>query len=992
MGLPEEDSLPPTYPQHPLLPLDDTQVFNVDVSQAQNSLGSGPRSNPTQKNETQANLDIANDIIQDALPPTQANHETQASVFEDRTLHEDETGAVNFGHLSDLVRPSSPASQDGGFASAADGEWRSQFSHTPYKPDFLPPETPALPKNPFASKTGGAIPFDGTQLFGQTQLMTSAIKNHSPTSSRPSPNILHNSMSPNFIHTSPLKHRANVSSPTDIRTSSPTRLHEVPNTVIKNNGVHFAPDETPLQGKDTNMYMIPESPTLQRPRSSGSHQPMAHYETMQKSQERKATSDTAAGSASPDSDSDDAFQQIARKKRVERKRALAAEELDKIAFIKPKSAAARQQGRKRRRLSEDAPVLSHDRPDVVEDAVPEAIVAPVLRDSQKVSNGVDATPSLDESTKATPRDETEEQAAGQEHNKQSTAPPATAATDLIDEEMIPATSPMQASSASNNNDQPASEPELPTLREEDESDQAETRLETSSLPPRRNTRRQNRPTTRRRQPFISSSASSTGAIAREESDVVAKTPAPQAAATDPYAFEDNEDDETTPKAVPPLLTRSRSKKNPASTPQEQADEDAPTTVSSSGLSVLSRTPNPSSRTSPTENNPSVTKSVETLSGFSPMPSRNLRKRPALSKPGSESPQPLKFMRVSTRLDSDSTDDPRQSPSISALESNLARSKSRLQWPATIQAVSRSDNELFAGMNFAISISRQGKGDREEETRKDLEAKIADAGGVILQDGFNALFGASSVMSTAGPDPQRGTDQLKLLDAASDTGFTALLADGHSRRAKYMQALALGLPCLAYQWVDRCIKKCAIVDWQPYLLCAGVSDVLGNTLRSRCLPPYSAAEVKLADVVSSRARLLDGQRLLAVIDPKKVRGQTKRQYIFLTEAMAPTMTRVSTVQQAQEAIRGAGEDTFDWLYVHGSSGTADAVLKGAEGPGPPAKRKRTKQGKKGGGGKTAAAAGKSVVANVRILHDELVIQSLILGRMVEPDEEDMFDKR
>lgn len=984
MGLSEEDSLPPTYPQHPLLPLEDTQVFNVDVSQAQNSLGSGPKSNPTQNNETQANLDLANDSIQHALPPTQANHETQASAFEDRTLHEDETGAVNFGHLSELARPSSPASQDGGFASAADGEWRSQFSHTPYKPDFLPPETPALPKNPFASKAGGALPFDGTQLFGQTQLMTSAIKNHSPTSSRPSPNILHNSISPNFMQTSPLKHRANVSSPTDIRTSSPTRLHEVPNTVIKNNGVQFAPDETPLQGKDPNMYMIPESPTLQRPRSSGSHQPMAHYETMQKSQERKATSDTAAGSASPDSDSDDAFQQIARKKRVERKRALAAEELDKIAFIKPKSVSTRQPGRRRRRLSDDAPVLSHDKQGVVGGAAPETVVAPVLRDSQKASNGVDVTPSLDESTKATPGDEDEEQA--QEHSKQSMAPPATAATDLIDEEMIPATSPMQASSVSNNNDQPASEPELPTLREEDESDQVEAGLETSSLPPRRNARRQNRPTTRRRQAFISSSASSTGGLAREESDLVTKTPAPRGAVPDPYAFEENEDNDTAPKAVPPLLTRSRSKKNPTSTPQEQADDDAPTTVSSSGLSVLSRTPNPSSRTSPTDNNPSVAKSVETLSAFSPMPSRNLRKRPARSKSGSESPQPLKFMRVSARLDSDSTDDPRQSPSISALESNLAKSKSRLQWPATIQAVSRSDSELFAGMNFAISISRQGKGDREEETRKDLEAKIADAGGVILQDGFNALFGASSIMSTAGPDPQRGPDQLKLLDAASDTGFTALLADGHSRRAKYMQALALGLPCLAYQWVDRCIKKGAIVDWQPYLLCAGVSDVLGNTLRSRCLPPYSAAEIKLADVVSSRARLLDGQRLLAVIDPKKVRGQTKRQYIFLTEAMAPTMTRVSTVQQAQEAIREAGEDTFDWLYVHGSSGTADAVLKGAEVSGPAAKRKK---GRKGGGGR---AAGKNVVANVRILHDELVIQSLILGRMVEPDEEDMFDKR
>lgn len=981
MGPLEEDSLPPTFPhQHPLLPLEDTQAIGGRVSQLQMSLGSGgSKANDTQGLHTQALPSQLQDSLPNDPAPSQAPEETEQSGYEDRTLNENDSGAVNFGNLSEFMRPSSPASQDGGFASAANGDWRvsEQHSYTPYKPDMAPPETPALPKNPFASKQGGAIPFDGTQLFGQTQLLTSAIKNHSPTSSRPSPNVLHDSISPNVMQTSPLKNRANVSSPTDIRTSSPSRLHEVPNTVIKGDGYGPQPEETPLHNKDANLFRVPESPTLQRPRSAGSHQPLAHYETMQKSQERKVYSDTAPASGSADSDSDDAFQQMQRKKRIEKKRALAAEELDRVSYIRPRNVSTGLSGRKRRRLGEDTRKLNGDEVVTGQQGVDTPAgkdLSTNLRDSQKAIEGSTVTPSLDESTKATPGDEPDTAA----NRNKPTGPLPSTATELIEEEMIPATSPMQPSSANNNDsnagDHPASEPELPRLPEEEAHD-SETGAESSSLPPMRNTRRRTMATRRKMNPFISSSASSIGRPEKDGKDIAkpsAQTERPEK--PDPYEFNEMDvDSDKTPKAVPPLTTRSKSKKRSPLTPLQPVHElDVPPTVSSS-LTVLSTTPQPSSRTSPDTKISSVTKSIPPSSVASPSASRNLRKRPPRSKSGSESPQPIKFVAVSNRLDSDATDDPRQSPSVSALEVSLARSKSKVPASTALAAVSRSEGNLFAGMNFAISISQQGKGGHDDDIRKALEAKIADAGGVVLQDGFTELFEASSIMSPS-EARQDSNEQIKLLEATSGTGFTALIADGHSRRAKYMQALALGLPCLAHQWVEACLRKSAIVDWQPYLLCAGSSDVLGNAVRSRCILPYLATEVRLEEMIDARARLLEGQSLLAVIDPKKVRGQTKRQYIFLTEAMAPVITRVSTVQQAQEAIQerqDAGE-AFDWLYIHSSSGTADAVLAA------PASKKRRR--------------GKAARPKIRILHNELVIQSLILGRMVEEEDETTFDKQ
>ncbi|KAK3088926.1 radiation sensitive protein rad9, partial [Teratosphaeriaceae sp. CCFEE 6253] len=53
------------------------------------------------------------------------------------------------------------------------------------------------------------------------------------------------------------------------------------------------------------------------------------------------------------------------------------------------------------------------------------------------------------------------------------------------------------------------------------------------------------------------------------------------------------------------------------------------------------------------------------------------------------------------------------------------------------------------------------------------------------------------------------------------GFVALVADRHSRRAKYMQALALGLPTLSGRWLADSLdaEDDHPVPWAKYLLAA-----------------------------------------------------------------------------------------------------------------------------------------------------------------------------
>ncbi|KAI9875472.1 MAG: hypothetical protein M1823_007469, partial [Watsoniomyces obsoletus] len=138
--------------------------------------------------------------------------------------------------------------------------------------------------------------------------------------------------------------------------------------------------------------------------------------------------------------------------------------------------------------------------------------------------------------------------------------------------------------------------------------------------------------------------------------------------------------------------------------------------------------------------------------------------------------------------------PAERPSTPSTPSSRSRRKLEAQ---TIIEVPTSTG-FFAGMTFAISY--------EDENRKNaILDLIQDNGGKLLRENFMQLL-----------EP----DSIDLKPQYANGGFTVLVADKHSRKEKYMQALALGLPCLSGKWIDACVEAKALVDWQPYLLAAG----------------------------------------------------------------------------------------------------------------------------------------------------------------------------
>ncbi|KAF1346146.1 hypothetical protein BDV97DRAFT_359860 [Delphinella strobiligena] len=298
--------------------------------------------------------------------------------------------------------------------------------------------------------------------------------------------------------------------------------------------------------------------------------------------------------------------------------------------------------------------------------------------------------------------------------------------------------------------------------------------------------------------------------------------------------------------------------------------------------------------------------------------------------------------------------------------------------------------VFAGMAFAVSYS-------SNNAEKDhVLGLIQKNGGLVLEHGFNELFNfiepstdtdiptpskSKHRVSPAPTDDSSGTDGtevLSLTPRAKSLDFVALIADKHSRRAKYVQALALNLPCLSGRWVLDSMAAGSAVEWPKYLLPAGESAYLYGAVRSRTLIPYDVTSAKLADTFRSRDQLLQGGRVLLVGPSQKAKWEVRKTYAFLTVALGATSVRRVMNLDAAKKILERGDESWKWVYVDGKVEDAERVLFGTGG-GESGNVRGSATAKKKNEDKDKMVAGNG---NVKIVGDEFVIQSLILGSLLE----------
>lgn len=175
-------------------------------------------------------------------------------------------------------------------------------------------------------------------------------------------------------------------------------------------------------------------------------------------------------------------------------------------------------------------------------------------------------------------------------------------------------------------------------------------------------------------------------------------------------------------------------------------------------------------------------------------------------------------------------------------------------------VSAKHGGIFSTMVFALSF-----GDKEAKKRS-IAYKIVSNDGRIVDPGFEELF----------EDIER--NDLSTRPETASVGFACVVADKHSRRAKFLQGLALGLPCLAGRWVEDCVKAHRLLEWGAYLLPAGESSYLDGAIRSRTIRPFPAAEARFEEMVAGRRKLLEN--LNVVLVSGKAAGAAERRVCSL----------------------------------------------------------------------------------------------------------------
>ncbi|KAK0665521.1 putative DNA repair protein [Cercophora samala] len=824
-------------------------------------------------------------------------------------VEEENAGTVQFDfdkiHQETLCH-GSHLPNDSGFVDFGTSRPRKHASHQPILSSPRPPETPAGPQNPFRQSRSQLLP--PSQLFQSTQF-SSAIKAASPTSSRPSPAEFPHPISlTGPTMSSPLKNRGLRSSSVPNPPSSPQILPGRKSSNPENR------PSSPIPSASTANAGAPEASHSELlPRRRTVPEPMAAYEPMHKSQERRGSSEVRSDPPICEGDNDDDEEHL-RRRRAQNKKDAALKSLTAISIARPAkkrtigvevplTSSEKQKTQAEAYLAQchgtEAQDFTPDEEEIIKDSQAKNLPsgpkqsAIIDDDSTQSDNGdlpepvVDLTPAPEPELPVAPS-----RRSGRDH---AVEPPALVPATSV----IPETSPTQVRMAVDVVEEPAHQPLAPAL---------ETHVP-HSTPPASNTR------SRRANPGPRHPSSS---------------------------------DLTSIASTPTIYTDSTT------------------------ASVFERSP---LETSLTDNFLTVA-----------------LKRRSARVTGRRQSASLESRRGST-----STDElARPLPRTPAFEDSLSASRliaasaslstSRTGRLGIRSPIGQPTSKLFDTMAFAISFQTRKDGEKKKEFEERMRAsvtlqkRITQAGGRVLENGFDELFEVApgrSVTSTPVTSPGKGhmSTEIQLTPAGYATGFTALIADGHSRKVKYMQALALGLPCLAPQWVKTCLDKGQLVDWSPFLLCAGQSSFLGNAIRSRSLIPYDPATARLSDIVAQRPKLLEGSRMLAVV--KKSVQSKKMPYVLLAQVLGASLTRVYTVDEARVAVKAAEEagQVFDWVYVDGKP-VEQALFPSAVGG---KKRKRASR----------AAAGvedsEPPLKKIRTLDDELVIQSLIFGRLIEEGE-------
>lgn len=166
---------------------------------------------------------------------------------------------------------------------------------------------------------------------------------------------------------------------------------------------------------------------------------------------------------------------------------------------------------------------------------------------------------------------------------------------------------------------------------------------------------------------------------------------------------------------------------------------------------------------------------------------------------------------------------------------------------------------FAKTGFVVTLSP--KNSNPEQTKKSAMNAIKDYGGQLVDD-WSSVFTMEGRHSQSNKRWTVTPDDFHLKEGvALDRVF--LLADDANQKPKFLIALALGIPCLSFEWLTKATKPSE--DWQAFLLPAGYSDVLSARVSQLVDLDWGNCSEYLQDILSNSVapKLFSDKKLLCI---------------------------------------------------------------------------------------------------------------------------------
>ena len=137
------------------------------------------------------------------------------------------------------------------------------------------------------------------------------------------------------------------------------------------------------------------------------------------------------------------------------------------------------------------------------------------------------------------------------------------------------------------------------------------------------------------------------------------------------------------------------------------------------------------------------------------------------------------------------------------------------------------SDLLRGFGLVFS-----KADGPEPTSNVSISQRAHFAGACLLDKVADLFDTSATQQASQHDT---TMRFAADDDTSQLSTILLISSEPSTTVKYLEALALGIPCVASQWVTDCCDAGELIDWQLYCRELNVTLItsVADWLVSRC---------------------------------------------------------------------------------------------------------------------------------------------------------------